>query len=216
MIFAAGRGTRMAPLTDTVPKPLIQVAGRALLDHALDLSGGIETVVVNTHYLADKIEAHLRGTRVTTIFEDPVLETGGGLRNALPFLGDGPVLTLNSDATWHGPNVLDALCEAWNGAHMEALVALVPPERAVGHRLISGFAPDADGRLTRGPQMAYTGAQIITTKRLADISEQVFSINLLWDRMITSGTLFGMEYMGRWCDVGRPENIAMAEEMIGV
>ena len=118
MIFAAGRGTRMAPLTDTRPKPLIEVAGRALLDYALDIAdvAGIDRIVVNTHYLAHQIEDYLSHCRVSISHEDTLLDTGGGLRAALPLLGDGPVLTLNSDAVWQGPNPLEILLETWQDA----------------------------------------------------------------------------------------------------
>lgn len=216
MIFAAGRGTRMAPLTDTLPKPLIPVGGRPLLDHALDLADGIETVVVNTHYLAPMVEHHLRGRAVITLHEPELLETGGGLRNALPLLGDGPVLTLNSDAIWQGPNVLGELVGAWDGTRMEALVSVVDRDRAVGHTRAGDFLLDIDGRATRGPGPVYTGAQIVSPDRLRNWPEHTFSMNVIWDQMIAEGTLYGLPYPGRWCDVGQPSSIPLAEAMLDV
>ncbi|OZA00061.1 MAG: nucleotidyltransferase, partial [Rhodobacterales bacterium 17-64-5] len=126
MLFAAGFGTRMGALTADRPKPLVMVAGRALIDHALDVAAGAgaDRVVVNTHYRADQIAAHLAGRGVKISPEDPILETGGGLRAALPLLGPGPVAILNSDAIWTGANPLTQLAAAWDGARMEALLLL--------------------------------------------------------------------------------------------
>jgi len=216
MVFAAGKGTRMAPLTNTRPKALVQVAGRTLIDYALDLADGIETVVVNTHYLADQLEAHLQGRAVHIVYEETLLETGGGLRNALPLLGDGPVLTLNSDALWQGPNVLNALIKAWHPNEMEALLALVPPSRALGHKGAGDFTICPSGRLKRGPGLIHSGAQITTTDRLHTVAKDVFSMRDVWFEMIEDNSLFGIPYEGRWCDVGQPESIALAESMLNV
>jgi N-acetyl-alpha-D-muramate 1-phosphate uridylyltransferase len=217
MIFAAGRGTRMGALTQDRPKPLIEVAGRALIDHALDLSQDIAplTRVVNTHYKAAMLKAHLAGQDV--LFSDEpelLLETGGGLRQALPLLGEKPVFTLNSDAIWCGPNPLKLLSNAWDSARMEALLLLLPPAAAIGHTGAGDFRMDAVGRLTRGPGLVYSGAQIICTETLADAPQQVFSLNLLWDQMAARGGLFGLTYPGAWCDVGRPESIALATALL--
>lgn len=216
MLFAAGFGTRMGALTADQPKPLIPVAGRPLIDHALALAktAGIKRVVANTHYLADQIAAHLQGKPVAIAHEAVILETGGGLRNALPLLGEGPVFTLNTDAVWAGPNVLAALRAAWDGARMGALLALVPPGRALGHRGSGDFVLNADGRITRGPGLVYSGAQIINPAGLETISEDVFSLNRHWDALIAEGRAYGLVYDGRWCDVGRPESIALAETML--
>lgn len=220
MVFAAGRGTRMGALTAERPKPLIPVAGRPLIDHALDLSGGAGRIVVNVHHKAQMLRDHLAGRpRVTISDESDLLrETGGGLRHALPLLGAGPVATLNSDAVWRGPNPLPLLEAAWDPSRMEALLLLVPPERAGGHAGPGDFARDGDGRLSRGPGHVptgvYSGAQILRTEGLRDIPGEVFSLNLLWDRMAARAGLFGLVYPGDWCDVGRPENIPLAEALL--
>jgi MurNAc alpha-1-phosphate uridylyltransferase len=216
MIFAAGLGTRMGPLTRDRPKPLIPVAGRPLLDHALALAApAARRIVVNTHYRAEMIAAHLAGTDVLISHEPgPLLETGGGLRAALPLLGHGPVFTLNSDAVWQGGNPLLALSAAWDPARMEALLLLLDHGQALGHTGPGDFLMSDTGRLTRGPGLVYAGAQILRTDDLAAIPDPVFSLNRVWDRMIARGTLFGLRHGGRWCDVGRPDSIPLAEAML--
>ncbi len=215
MLFAAGMGTRMAPLTADRPKPLICVAGRALLDHALDLTNvpQVGRRVVNVHYKADMVRAHLAGRDVAISAEDPLLETGGGLRHALPLLGAGPVMTLNTDAVWHGPNPLAQLAAAWQ-PQIEALLLLVPPAQVAGHVGKGDFAIAPDGRLTRAPAQIYTGAQIMRTDRLGDVPQDAFSLNLIWNEMAQRGGLYGISYDGRWCDVGRPDCIPLAEQML--
>lgn len=218
MLFAAGLGTRMRPLTDARPKPLVEVAGRPLIDHALDLAGaaGIGRIVVNLHYLPGQIRDHLAGRSGIAFSEEGMLlDTGGGLKKALPLLGDGPVLTLNTDAVWTDPLALKALLSAWDPARMEALLLLVPKERALGHAGPGDFLPGPDGRLRRGPGAVYTGAQILKTGRLAEIEDPAFSLNRVWDAMIAAGGLFGTMAAGAWCDVGRPGSIALAEAMLG-
>lgn len=217
MLFAAGRGTRMAPLTDRMPKPLIPVAGRPLIDRALDLAraGGARRIVVNTHHLGGQIADHLAGADDITLSpEAELLETGGGLRLARPLLGPGPVLTLNPDAVWTGPNPIAALRAGWSGAAMDALLMLVPLDRASGRLGKGDFSLDAQGRLIRGGPLVYTGAQIIRTDRLAEVPEAVFSLNRLWDLLIASGRAYGLVHPGGWCDVGRPEGIALAEGLL--
>lgn len=218
MLFAAGRGTRMAPLTDHMPKPLVRVAGRPLLDHALDLvaAAKLPRCVVNTHYRAAQIAAHLSTRPEIRISPEPEerLETGGGLRAALPLLGPGPVFTLNSDAVWSDPGALSQLRAAWDPARMDALLLLIPAERAHGHAGAGDFSCADDGRLTRGGPLTYTGAQIIAPDSLAEIPDRVFSLNTLWDRMAMQGRLCGLVYSGHWADVGTPEGIAIAETML--
>lgn len=217
MLFAAGKGTRMAPLTDTTPKPLIPVAGQPLLDRALDLAraGGAWRIVVNIHHLGDQIAQHLSGSEVMVSDEtDLLLDTGGGLRRALSLLGPGPVLTLNPDAVWTGPNPVAALRAEWDAARMDALLMLVPLDRARGRIGGGDFTLDAGGRISRGGDLVYTGCQIIRTEGLAAIPERVFSLNLLWDRLLARGRVFGMVHKGDWCDVGRPDCIPLAEAML--
>lgn len=215
MIFAAGLGTRMRPLTDDRPKPLIKVAGQTLLDRALDLGreAGAAPIVVNTHYLGDQIERHLAGQEVAISAEpDLILDTGGGLRQALPLLGPGPVMTLNPDAVWTGPNVLSALMAAWDD-RMDALLALVPLAQATARQGAGDFSLDG-GRLHRRGDYVYAGAQIIRTDRLAEIGDAVFSLNRLWDLMIADGRAHGLIHPGGWCDVGYPAAIPLAEALL--
>jgi MurNAc alpha-1-phosphate uridylyltransferase len=216
MIFAAGFGTRMGALTRDRPKPLIPVAGRPLIDHALAIAtAAAPRIVVNTHYHAAMIAAHLAGRAVALSPEpDAILDTGGGLKAALPLLGPGPVFTLNSDAVWQGENPLSALATAWDDSRMEGLLLLLDRDRAIGHAGPGDFQTDPQGRLSRGPGRVYSGAQIIRTDDLALIGQPVFSLNLLWDRMIARGTLYGLGYAGQWCDVGRPESIPLAEALL--
>lgn len=217
MLFAAGFGTRMGDLTATRPKPLIEVAGKPLIDHALDLVTQIQPrqVIANAHYLPDQIRAHLAERDVGVSHEPKILETGGGLRAALPLLGAGPVFTMNTDAVWQGPNPLKMLGEAWEPDRMDALLLCIPRANAVGHTGQGDFLLAPDGRLTRGPGQVYSGVQIVKTTLLDEIEEDVFSLNLLWNRMLDMQRLFGVSYPGHWCDVGRPEGVQLAEEMIG-
>lgn len=220
MIFAAGFGTRMGALTANRPKPLIEVAGRPLLDHALELGTAAQTgpVVVNTHYLSAQIAQHLNGRPVSISDEsDAILETGGGLKKALPMLGNGPVMTLNSDAVWTGENPLAELMARWDEAQMDALLLLLPRGQALGHSGTGDFLVDADGRISRAagkPGLVYLGAQILRTDGLAAIDKSSFSLNLLWDDMISKGRAFGLIHSGGWCDVGRPEGILQAEALL--
>lgn len=217
MLFAAGFGTRMQHLIADRPKPLINVAGRPLIDHALDLArdASCEPVVANLHYKAEMLAAHLYPKGVKTIVEMPdILETGGGLRNALPLLGDGPVITMNSDAIWAGPNPLTLLQTAWQPDKMDALLMCIAPENAVGHKRSGDFTVDAQGRLGRGPGVTYGGVQILKTDLLAGVKEPNFSLNVIWDQMLEKQRLFGLTYPGRWCDVGHPDGIRLAEEIL--
>jgi N-acetyl-alpha-D-muramate 1-phosphate uridylyltransferase len=222
MLFAAGFGKRMLPLTADLPKPMIPVAGKPLIDHALALADAMPLLrkVVNLHYLPDPITRHLQNRNdLVLLTESPrILETGGGLRNALPHLGPGPVFTLNTDAVWSGPNPLQVLADHWDADRMDVLVLLVPAAQALGHPGTGDFALDAQGRISRAPgdvlDWIYVGTQIIRTEGLADVAERAFSLNLMWDRMIATGRAYGVAYAGQWCDVGRPEGIAVAETML--
>ncbi len=217
MVFAAGKGTRMGQLTATTPKPMIRVRDRPLLDHALDLidAAGVQTTVVNTHYLGRQIHAHLENRDVTCIHEDELLETGGGLKNALPLLGHDPVITLNSDAVWTGSNPISTLCGMWDPIQMDALLLLIPRANARGYTRDGDFIIGPDGQISRGAGDVYSGAQIIRTDGLAQINDKAFSLNTLWDDMLAKGRVFGVLHDGGWCDVGHPQGIAVAEEMLG-
>ena len=220
MLFAAGFGTRMGALTADRPKPLIEVADRSLLDRALDLSreAGAGPVVVNTHYLGKQITEHLAGSEVRISDEaDQILETGGGLRKALPLLGAGPVATLNPDVVWTGGNPLSALAGAWDPAKMDALLLVKPRAGLPGRKGNADFVLDGEGRIRRATGMeghVYLGAQILRTDGLARIPDQVFSLNKLWDQMIAAGRAFALEWPGGWCDVGSPEGLAEAEALL--
>lgn len=215
MIFAAGLGTRMGALTRDRPKPLIEVGGTTLLDRTLALTDGIGRKVVNTHYLGDRIAAHLAGRDVAVSHEaGEILDTGGGLKAALPLLGADPVFTVNPDAVFAGPNPFDVLASAWDPAAMEALLLLVPLSRAVGRQGGGDFALLPDGRIARGGGEVFVGAQILRTGRVAGWPDTVFSLNRIWDAAAAAGGLHGVRYPGRWCDVGHPGGIAAAEAVL--
>lgn len=217
MMFAAGFGTRMGALTTERPKPLIHVAGRALIDYALDLARAIDAapIVANAHYRAEMLAAHLAPRGVQITHETPeILDTGGGLRAALPLLGPGPVITMNTDAIWSGPNPLSLLLDHWNPEVMDALLICVPLSRAIGHKGTGDFMRAPDGRIRRGGDLVYGGVQMLKTDGLAEIDAPAFSLNRLWDRMQAQGRLFAHVYPGRWCDVGTPEGIPLAEDLL--
>lgn len=216
LLFAAGFGTRMGALTRDKPKPMVVVAGLPLIDHALNLLGDANTPkVVNLHYKGEVLRAHLAERDILFSDEsDAILETGGGLRRAMPLLGQSVVATLNTDAVWQGPNPIGILTQAWR-PEMEALLLTVPKHRAIGHKGAGDFIADANGRLVRGAGEIYTGLQIVRTDDLANIPEDAFSMNLLWNRIAARGGLYGASFGGRWCDVGQPESIALAEKMLG-
>lgn len=212
MLFAAGFGTRMGVLTANQPKPLIKVAGKSLIDHTLDIvaDAEINNIVVNTHYLPEMMENHLSGRDITLSNEpDKILETGGGLRHALPLLGKDPVFTFNSDAIWAGPNPLTMLAASWNPAKMDALLLLTPRTDKEGD-----FELAPDGRISRKGDLLYSGAQIIKTDGLAEFPQPAFSLNLLWDNLIAKRRAYGVIYQGGWCDVGTSEGIKAAEDML--
>ena len=219
MLFAAGLGTRMRPLTETTAKALIPVAGRPLLDRALEQARAAlpAQIVVNAHHHAQQVQAHLATEAdVTCVVEPgPVLETGGGLRNALPLLGPDPLMTLNSDAVWTGPSAAQTLRAAWDPSRMDGLLLLVPLDRAHGRKGGGDFAITSSGALVRDADgMVYTGAGIVKTAGLAHITDQVFSLRELWAPMTAEGRLHGVVHPGHWADVGHPEGITLAETML--
>lgn len=222
MILAAGLGTRMRPLTDHCPKPLLKVAGRALIDLVLDhaAAAGVRRAVVNLHYLGPMIRAHLAGRVAPEILfsdEQPViLETGGGIVRALPLLGAAPFHAVNSDAVWAGPNPLAVLAGAWDAARMDALLLLVPRERARGYAragdfflAVEGQAPERRGGAASAP-LVYTGAQIIAPGAFEGAPAGAFSVNLVWDALLARGRLAAVTYPGAWVDVGTPAGLAEA------
>lgn len=216
MLFAAGLGTRMGALTQTRPKPLIPVKGRALIDHALDIvdAFGPKTCVINTHYLAPLLEAHLAERTVTLVHETTLLETGGGIVNAMDQLGGSPIVTFNSDAIWRGPNPLRAVADAWDEDETDALLLCIPTDRAIGHRGKGDFSIDQAGQISRQGDFVYTGVQIIKTAPILAIQETKFSLNRVWDTLIPQGRAKAVVYDGQWVDVGTPEGIDLAETLL--
>lgn len=228
MVMAAGLGKRMRPLTASKPKPLIEVAGRALLDHVLDRlrTAGIKNVVVNVHYLADALEAHLasRAEGLNIKISDErslLLETGGGLVKAAPMIDCDPFLAVNSDNYWvDGPaDTLKLLASQWNDETMDALLLLVPLARAQNHGGIGDFHMGRTGRIRRRERshvapFVYTGVQMVSKRLLRDAPEGAFSTNILWDRAIEEGRCFGAVHQGLWFDVGTPQSIRMTESAL--
>jgi MurNAc alpha-1-phosphate uridylyltransferase len=228
MIMAAGLGKRMRPLTATRPKPLIEVAGKPLLDHVLDRlrAAGVRKVVVNVHYLADAVEAHLasrkHGLEVTISDERTLLmETGGGLIQAEPLIDCDPFLAINSDNLWvDGPaDTLKLLASHWDDERMDALLLLVPLARAQNHRGMGDFHMKRDGRLRRRQRshvapFVFTGIQMISKRLLREAPEGPFSTNFLWNRAIEEGRCFGAVHQGLWFDVGTPKSIALTESAL--
>lgn len=225
MVLAAGLGKRMRPLTATRPKPLVRVAGRPLIDFALDriADAGIGHVVVNVHYLADALEAHLHSEQRpfdVSISDEraQLLETGGGMVNALPVLTGDPILSVNSDNIWtDGPTgAITLLAERWDDRVMDALLLVVPLARATGHNGRGDFHMDKNGRLRRRAAgriapFVYTGVQLVSRRFLANAPSGPFSTNILWDRAIGAGRLYGLSHQGQWFDVGSPASIALVE-----
>jgi len=217
MIFAAGFGRRMGALTKDKPKPLVPVKGRALIDYTVDIAreSGAQTILVNLHYKHQMLADHLRDAPVQTRLELPdILETGGGLKAALPQLGAGPVVTINSDAIWQGENPIAALRARWQPERMEALLLCIERTRAHGHSGAGDFSLAENGCLQRGGNLVYTGVQIIKTEGLMAIEQRAFSLNLLWAQMIERQGVYGAVYRGNWCDVGHPEGLVCAQNML--
>ncbi len=217
MIFAAGFGTRMMPLTRDRPKPMIELAGRPMIDYAIELArnAGADKLALNVHYKGDVLRHHLQSCDIALFEEQPdILDTGGGLRNALPHLGTGAVWTLNPDAVWQGPNPLAFAADHWNAEKMDALLVCISPERAVGRIEPGDFHIDAHGRVMRGGDAIYGGVQIINTDRLFEIPERVFSLNRLWDLMIEEDRCSACMYPGTWCDLGHPGALQIGEKML--
>lgn len=225
MVMGAGIGKRMRPLTATRPKPLVRVAGKALIDHSLDRieAAGVGHVVVNVHYLADALEAHLKAQRRSFTIDisderDQLLETGGGMVKALPLLKGDPILIVNSDNIWtDGPqDSIANLARHWDGDRMDALLLVIRQASAMGHGGRGDFHMDGEGRLSRRKPgrvapFVYTGIQLISRRFLDDAPEGPFSTMLLWERAIAAGRLYGLSHMGQWFDVGTPASIAPTE-----
>ena len=224
MVLAAGYGQRMRPLTLTRPKPLVEVGGRALIDYGFDRlrAAGVAQAVVNVHYLPEQIEAWAarQSAPAITISDErgEILDTGGGVARALPLLGSAPFFVINSDSFWvdDGEPALDRLRRTWNDEAMDCLLLLSPLERTVGYDGAGDFVMAADGRLARrgkaeGEPLAYIGGYLVSPRLFEGAPQAKFSMNLLWDRAIAAGRLFGLTHKGRWLHVGTPEAIPLAE-----
>ena len=217
MLFAAGFGTRMGELTADRPKPLVNVLKKPLIDHTLEIVDNFGPLrkVVNTHYKAPMLADYLAGRDILVSDEQPdILDTGGGLKAALPLLAADPVFTMNTDAIWAGPNPLSCLAKAWDPNRMDALLICVPVGNTVGRVGGGDFSLDPDGRLARHGDYVYGGVQILKTGAVELIDQKVFSLNRVWDDLSQSGRIFGCAYPGRWCDVGHPQGIGLAEQLL--
>jgi MurNAc alpha-1-phosphate uridylyltransferase len=225
MVLAAGLGKRMHPITLAMPKPLVEVGGKRLIDYAMThLRGaGVSRAVVNVHHLADQLEAWASAQSAPQLVvsdeRHELLDTGGGIVKALPQLGRDPFFVLNSDSFWlDGPEpALARLRCGWDGAAMDSLLLLCPRSSAVGYQGAGDFHLAEDGRLVRRQAsetapFVYAGCFVVSPALFADAPKGPFSINLLWDRAQAEGRLFGIPHDGLWFHVGTPDSIAYAEE----
>lgn len=227
MVLAAGRGTRMQPLTDKIPKPMVAVAGKPLIDHVLDrlAQTGVERAVVNVHYLADQLIRHLASrTRPNVVISDErglLLGTGGGVKKALPELGDAPFFHINSDTIWIDgvkPN-LARLADVFDPSTMDGLLLLAPTAGSVGYVGRGDFAMAPHGRLLQRAEreiapFVYAGAAILSPALFAGTPSGEFSLTTLFDRAAGAGRLHGLRLEGLWMHVGTPDSVAAAEAAI--
>jgi MurNAc alpha-1-phosphate uridylyltransferase len=228
MVLAAGLGTRMAPLNGgALPKPLVELGGKALIDHVLDrlAEAGIARAVVNVHHKADLIEARLKGRIVPHVEisdeRDALLDTGGGVKRALPRLGPRPFLIHNSDSVWIegvGANLV-RLIEAWDGGRMDCLMLLALTSQSLGYSGRGDFAFEADGRIRRRVEQeivpfAFAGVSIAHPRLLDGSPDGAFSLNVVWSRAIAKGRAYGLRMEGTWMHVGTPEALAQAEQTL--
>jgi MurNAc alpha-1-phosphate uridylyltransferase len=227
MVLAAGFGTRMRPLTDGTPKPLIRLAGKCLLDHALDrfAAAGIERAVVNVHYCADQIEKQLRGRLKPQIVisdeRDSILETGGGVMKALPHLGPDPFIVQNADTVWTEGSYsnLAMLMAAWRPGTMAGLLLLAERDSSIGYEGRGDFHLEAGGRLRRkaageDAPFVFAGVSVLKPQLFGGLAEKAFSLNAIFDRALSSRALFGAVLKGTWMHVGTPEALSQAENVL--
>jgi N-acetyl-alpha-D-muramate 1-phosphate uridylyltransferase len=226
MVLAAGFGERMRPLTLRMPKPLVPLAGKTLIDHVLDrlAASGVKTAIVNVHYLPEQLEAHLAGRHggqpeiLVSDERGVLLDTGGGTKKALPLLGAGPFFIHNADSVWSeaATPALARMLRLWDPAAMDCLLLLAPVTTSIGYHAKGDFSMSPDGRLTRRKNrtpvpFAFAGVSLCDARLFEDAPDGAFSLNLLWDRALGSGRLYGMRLDGRWMHVGTPEALAQAE-----
>jgi MurNAc alpha-1-phosphate uridylyltransferase len=227
MIMAAGLGTRMRPLTDDRPKPLIKVAGKTLIDHTLDraVAAGVTLAVINVHYKADLVKAHLAKRKDVEIRfseeTDALLGTGGGVVKAMPHFGQEPFFIMNSDSIWVEGfgHALDRMKDRWNPDTMDGLLLMATMVSAIGYEGSGDFNMDPEGHLSRvGEQrlspFAYPGVQIVHPRMFASAPAGNFSTNRMWDIAIAARRLYGIRLDGVWIHVGTPEALKEAEEFL--
>ena len=228
MVLAAGFGTRMRPLTDRMPKPLVPVAGKPLIGHVFDRlrEAQVKRAIVNVHYLPEQIEAwcsNIHDPAVTISDErDAILETGGGIARALPLLGTQPFFVMNSDSFWIDgkTSALERLREAWNDAEMDCLLLVCDPAQTTGYDGKGDFVLHRDGRISRARMspdakaLAYIGGYLVHPRLFKDAPGGAFSMNVLWDLAIAGGRLFGLAHDGHWLHVGTMPAIADAEAFL--
>jgi MurNAc alpha-1-phosphate uridylyltransferase len=226
MVLAAGLGERMRPLTLRMPKPLVPLAGRPLIDHVLDrlAAAGVDTAVVNVHYLPEQLEESLarrNGTKPAIVISDErgvLLDTGGGAKRALPLLGAGPFFIHNADTVWSegASPALPRMLKLWDPDSMDCLLLLAPTNSSIGYGGKGDFAMAPDGRLKRRGErqvvpFAFAGVSLCDARLFKDSPDGKFSLNLLWDRALAEGRLYGMRLDGHWMHVGTPAALAEAE-----
>ena len=224
MVLAAGFGKRMAPLTDTVPKPLLTLCGKPLIDFSMEnlKAGGVTRFVVNTHYLPDQIERYFAGRRdVTLCFEEEIQETGGGVRDALPHLGSAPFFVTSSDALWFNgvKPVVQRMREAWDAEEMDVLLLLVQATEAHGYDGTGDYYLDETGAAAhRGERQVapfvFGGLQILKPALFDDVPEGSFRLLEIYRRAEEAGRLKAITHDGEWFHIGTPESRTELEEMI--
>ena len=226
MVLAAGRGERMRPITDSLPKPLVEVAGQAMLDSVLDrlAAFGVATAVVNVHHLAERIERHLENRkhpRIVISREDELLDTGGGVAKALPLLGDDAFFVCNGDVCWLDGRTpaLERIAAAWDEETMDALLLLQPTALAFGYDGSGDFVMDPLGRLRRRREreiapFVFAGIQLLHPRLFAEAPQGPFSLNRLYDRAIENQRLWGLRHDGEWFHVGTPQALEEVGELL--
>jgi MurNAc alpha-1-phosphate uridylyltransferase len=230
MVLAAGLGTRLRPITDTMPKPLVPVAAKPMIDYGLDAlaDAGVTRAVVNVHHFADRMEAHLAAyPRLDILISDEraaLMNSGGGLKQGLALLSPGIVFVMNADLFWIGekpgvPSNLDRLAGFFDPATMDMALLCVPLERTTGHNGKKDFQLDADGRLSRYVEggdnpVVYAGAIVMHSSLLDDAPNDAFNLNIYFDKAIGNGRLYGIVMDGEWITVGTPDALPAAEAVI--
>lgn len=227
MVFAAGLGKRMRPVTETIPKPLVKIAGRAMIDHMLDRFAeiGVKRAIVNVHYLADQLERHLAERKTPEIVisneREKLLDQGGGIKKVLPLIGDSPFFICNTDAIWleGAQSNLARLRERWDPAEMDVLLLVASSATSIGVDWAGDFLMDSEGRLTRRAEnevapFVYAGIGIMKPQLFANIKEDVFRLGPFFFAAAEQGRLFGQRLDGQWLHVGTPDAIEEAERAI--